>query len=132
VAFVGGGVPMLLTAVGTSVLLHQVIFDQIISPRILGGHVGLHPIISIVALLAGNLLLGIIGMILAVPVAACIQMAVIAFYPKLAAVEIPESGGDVDHARLAAMAEEGKGLTETADDAAKKSELAIAIEKEKA
>ncbi len=83
IAFVGGGPNMLLLAVGLSVVLHQIVFDQIISPRILGNQVGLHPILSITALLAGNLLLGIIGMILAVPVAACIQIAVLAMLPKL-------------------------------------------------
>jgi predicted PurR-regulated permease PerM len=83
VAFIGGGLSMLVMAVGLSTLLHQIVFDQIVSPRILGGHVGLHPILSIVALMAGNLLLGIVGMILAVPVAACIQIAVLAMLPKL-------------------------------------------------
>jgi len=83
VAFVGGGPNMMLLAVGLSVILHQIIFDQIVSPRILGGQVGLHPILSIIALLVGNLLLGIIGMILAVPIAACIQIAVLAMIPKL-------------------------------------------------
>ncbi|HWD37850.1 MAG TPA: AI-2E family transporter [Fimbriimonas sp.] len=83
VAFVGGGLHLTLVAVGASVVLHQVVFDQIISPRILGGHVGLHPILSIIALLVGQMLLGIPGMILGVPVAACIQMAVLATVPKL-------------------------------------------------
>ena len=93
VAFFGGGLHMMLVAVGASVLLHQIIFDQIITPRILGSHVGLHPILSIVALLAGNLLLGIVGMILAVPVAACIQIAVLNVLPKLAFdVEIATPG----------------------------------------
>ena len=83
---------MMIVAVGASVVLHQVVFDQMISPRILGGHVGLHPILSIIALLCGNLLLGIIGMILAVPIAACIQLAVLAMLPKLAIeVDIPSS-----------------------------------------
>ena len=36
VAFVGGGPNMLLWAVGLSFLLHQVFFDQIVSPRIPG------------------------------------------------------------------------------------------------
>ena len=49
---------------------------------------GLHPILSIIALLFGNVLLGIIGMILAVPIAACIQLAVLAILPKLS-LEIP-------------------------------------------
>jgi|GEM_PF-376656 len=84
VAFFAGGPHLMLIVIGASVVLHQIIFDQIISPRILGGHVGLHPILSIIALLCGNLLLGIVGMILAVPVAACIQIAVLAVLPKLA------------------------------------------------
>jgi predicted PurR-regulated permease PerM len=83
VAFVGGGPDLAILAVGLSVLLHQIVFDQIISPRVLGAQVGLHPILSIIALLSGHLLLGIPGMILAVPVAACIQIAVLAIIPKL-------------------------------------------------
>lgn len=112
VAFVGGGVPMLVTAVCASMLMHQLVFDQIISPRVLGGHVGLHPIISIVALLAGNLLLGIVGMILAVPVAACIQIAVLAVVPKLASIEIPANTEDMTDTMAASLAEEGKGQGE--------------------
>lgn len=83
VAFVGGGPNMAILAVGLSVLLHQIVFDQIISPKVLGGHVGLHPILSVIALLVGNLLLGIVGMILAVPFAACIQIAILSVLPKL-------------------------------------------------
>lgn len=95
VAFIGGGPSMLLVATGSSVVLHQVIFDQIVSPRILGAHVGLHPILSIIALLAGNVLLGIAGMIIAVPVAACIQLAVLAMLPKLSQqVEIAAPSGE--------------------------------------
>lgn len=82
VAFVSGGAQAMLIAVGASIVLHQIVFDQIITPKILGGQVGLHPILSIFALLAGNLLLGIPGMILAVPVAACIQIAVLTIVPK--------------------------------------------------
>lgn len=90
VAFIAGGVQLMAFAVGASVLLHSIVFDQIITPRILGGHVGLHPILSIIALLAGNLVLGIIGMILAVPIAACIQIAILALVPKLGhEIELP-------------------------------------------
>jgi len=90
VSFLGGGLNLMLAAVGASIFLHQILFDQIVTPRILGGHVGLHPILSIIALLVGNLLLGIVGMILAVPVAACIQIAVLAVLPKLAVpIDLP-------------------------------------------
>jgi predicted PurR-regulated permease PerM len=85
VAFTVPGVTLsyVLLVIALNILLHQFLFDQIISPRILGGHVGLHPILSIVALLAGNVLLGILGMLLAVPIAASIQMVVLALVPKL-------------------------------------------------
>lgn len=92
VAFlVHGSVHDMAVVSAFSLFMHHILFDQIISPRILGGHVGLHPILSIVALLVGNLLLGIIGMILAVPVAACIQIGVLALVPKLRhEIEIPK------------------------------------------
>jgi predicted PurR-regulated permease PerM len=83
VAFLHGGLQYMVLVVALNVLLHQIIFDQVITPRILGGHVGLHPILSIVALLAGNVLLGILGMVLAVPVAASIQVVVLTLVPKL-------------------------------------------------
>ncbi len=90
VGFIGGGMHLMLVAVGASFLLHQIIFDQLVAPRILGQHVGLHPILSIVALLVGNALLGVVGMILAVPVAACIQLAIVHMVPKLAVeVQLP-------------------------------------------
>jgi predicted PurR-regulated permease PerM len=90
VSFLHGGLQYMLLVVALNILLHQIIFDQLITPRILGGHVGLHPILSIIALLAGNVLLGILGMILAVPVAACIQLIVLTLVPKLGhEIEIP-------------------------------------------
>ena len=92
VAFIapGGGLNFMIVVVAVNIVLHQIVFDQIVSPRILGGHVGLHPILSIVALLIGNSLLGILGMILAVPVAASIQMVIISLIPKLShEIDIP-------------------------------------------
>jgi predicted PurR-regulated permease PerM len=90
VAFLHGGLQYMVLVVALNILLHQIIFDQLITPRILGGHVGLHPILSIIALLAGNVLLGILGMILAVPVAACIQLIVLTLVPKLGhEIDIP-------------------------------------------
>lgn len=91
VTFLTGGFDQMVVVTGISIVLHQILFDQIIAPRMLGGHVGLHPILSIIALLAGNLMLGIIGMILAVPIAAVIQIGVLALVPKLShEIELPE------------------------------------------
>ncbi len=47
---------------------------HILAPRILGGHLRLHPAVVIFALLAGNALLGILGILLAAPVAAIIYI----------------------------------------------------------
>jgi predicted PurR-regulated permease PerM len=119
VAFVSGGangVNTMLWAVGFSVILHQIIFDQMITPKILGGHVGLHPILSIVALLVGNILLGIVGMVLAVPVAACVQIGVLAALPKLRLdIDIPEPVIDSETSAVQDMDEATKGEPLTGD-----------------
>lgn len=46
----------------------------ILSPRIVGGRVGLHPVVIIFALLAGGHLFGVAGVLLAVPVAATLRV----------------------------------------------------------
>jgi predicted PurR-regulated permease PerM len=102
-SLISGGVNYMLVVLGANIVLHQIIFDQIVTPRIVGGHVGLHPILAIVALLAGNALLGLLGMILAVPVAACIQIGVLGMVPKLKQ-EIDLPGGS----ETAAIAHETK------------------------
>jgi predicted PurR-regulated permease PerM len=65
------------------VLLHQVLFDQVITPRVLGRQVGLHPILAIIALLSGSALAGPFGMLIAVPIAASVQIIVVYLVPKL-------------------------------------------------
>jgi predicted PurR-regulated permease PerM len=66
------------------ILQNQVLFDQLITPRILGRQVGLHPIVTIIALMSGNAIAGPFGMLFAVPLAACVQFLVIQCIPKLA------------------------------------------------
>jgi predicted PurR-regulated permease PerM len=83
VAFVTGGMQFAAIVFILIMLVQQILFDYIITPRLLGDRVGLHPILAIIALLSGNVLLGLIGMIIAVPVAASIQVAILAVVPKL-------------------------------------------------
>lgn len=45
-----------------------------LAPRIVGGRVGLHPIVTIFALLSGGHLFGIAGVLLAVPIAATLRV----------------------------------------------------------
>ena len=64
-------------------LLMHFTFDYGITPKVVGGSVGLHPVVNIFALMCGATLFGVWGMLLAVPVAASIQMMLIYFFPKL-------------------------------------------------
>lgn len=57
-----------LVAVGLVVV--QQLESIVITPKIMGDKVGLHPLITIVAVLAGGWLFGVLGTILAVPVTA--------------------------------------------------------------
>jgi predicted PurR-regulated permease PerM len=47
---------------------------MVITPRVVGSTVGLHPLVAIVALLIGGQIFGIMGMLLAVPVTAVLQV----------------------------------------------------------
>lgn len=54
--------------------LVQSLEGMVITPKVVGDTVGLHPLVAIVALLIGGQLFGIIGMLLAVPVTAVLQV----------------------------------------------------------
>ena len=66
------------------ILLQQVLIGQILTPRILGDAVKIHPIVAILALFAGIELLGIglLGGFLAVPLAGILQAVLIAFWDR--------------------------------------------------
>jgi predicted PurR-regulated permease PerM len=53
---------------------------QILSPRIIGGAVGLHPILSVFALLVGTSLFGLLGALFAAPAAGILQTFVRSFW----------------------------------------------------
>ena len=54
--------------------LVQALEGTVITPKVVGDTVGLHPLIAIVALLIGGQLMGISGMLLAIPVAAILKV----------------------------------------------------------
>jgi predicted PurR-regulated permease PerM len=66
-----------------SVMALNFIYDQIITPRIVGGAVGLHPLVSLFAVTAGATVFGVAGMLLAMPVAGSIQVILRELFPKL-------------------------------------------------
>lgn len=61
--------------VGVVVAVVQLIEGTILQPRIMGGRVGLHPVVIILALMTGTTLLGgVLGGILAIPLAAALRV----------------------------------------------------------
>jgi predicted PurR-regulated permease PerM len=69
-------------AVGSVVGVNQ-LFDNVITPRIVGKSIGLHPLTVMFALMAGGALSGILGMIIAVPAAASIKALLVHVFPQL-------------------------------------------------
>jgi predicted PurR-regulated permease PerM len=82
VAFASGGLVFAGVAIALMLVLNQV-FDNIITPRVVGGGVGLHPVVAIFALLLGGDLFGVWGTVLSVPIAASVQVVLYRFFPKL-------------------------------------------------
>ena len=82
VGFAAGGIGFGGLAVGLSLVINQV-FDNIVTPRVVGGGVGLNPVIAIFALILGAQLFGIWGMLFSVPVAASIQVVLFRLFPRL-------------------------------------------------
>lgn len=66
----------------------NIVCDYVAMPRIVGRSVGLHPLVVIFALLAGYQVLGVVGMIIAAPVAASIKIILARWLP-VAEVEAP-------------------------------------------
>lgn len=61
-----------LSVIAAIFILGQILEGAILSPRIIGDKVGLHPLWIIFALMAGGSLFGFIGVLVAIPVAAVI------------------------------------------------------------
>jgi predicted PurR-regulated permease PerM len=52
----------------------SIVFDQFIFPRIMGNAIGLNMLVSMFVVLAGGALFGIVGMVLAFPVAGSVKV----------------------------------------------------------
>lgn len=64
------------------IFIHQIVFDNIVAPRVIGGSVNLHPLLTLLALMAGGTLFNIPGTLLAVPIAAAIQVVLVSLFPQ--------------------------------------------------
>lgn len=70
------GLGLRLIGVGVWYAVVQNLEGFVLTPRIVGGSIGMHPMTVIVALLIGGNLLGFLGLIVAVPAAAIVQVFV--------------------------------------------------------
>lgn len=63
-----------LICIGIYLILGPFLMDNICIPKLVGGSVGLSPVVSIFAIFSGAALFGVVGMILAFPVAGAINV----------------------------------------------------------
>ncbi len=71
-AFLQGGSLIFVASVAGIFIAGQFLEGNFITPKIMSGSVGLHPLWILFALMAGNSLMGVAGMLLAIPVAASV------------------------------------------------------------
>ncbi|MDQ2807937.1 MAG: AI-2E family transporter [Chloroflexota bacterium] len=81
VAALSGPGPSAALAVVVAYLILRQLEDQLVMPFVVGRAVELHPIVTIFAVLAGGAMVGALGMLLAVPVAAAIRVILDFLYP---------------------------------------------------
>jgi predicted PurR-regulated permease PerM len=72
---------VIILAIGLMLLL-QLLENNLLAPRILGGSIGLNPIVTIFALIAGSDLFGIAGAFFAAPLAGLIQALIQAYWTE--------------------------------------------------
>lgn len=63
--------------------LQNMFFDNVMTPRVVGKSVGLHPITTMFSLFLGGQLFGLLGMLFAVPLAASVQITLGRLFPKI-------------------------------------------------
>ncbi len=80
--------PKMALEVAVVILIVQQLEGNVISPKLMGDSVGLHPLWIVFALLAGEELAGVWGMFLSVPIAAVIRVILRHFYLRLVAPKI--------------------------------------------
>ena len=66
-----------------AILIIQQIDGWIIVPKIVGECVKLHPVVVLLAILIGGNLFGLIGMLIAVPIAAFIRLLLSHYVPEI-------------------------------------------------
>lgn len=80
--------PLMAVKVAAIILIVQQLEGGVISPKLMGNSVGLHPLTIVFVLLAGGKLAGFWGMLLAVPVAAVSKIIIQHIYLRLVSPQV--------------------------------------------
>ena len=102
IALVSNGVVAALLVLGAIIIVQQV-EGNILYPLLMGRTVHLHPVVTLLALTVGGILAGIVGIFLAVPVAAVVSVLV-EHTRHGGALIAPELGSDEEPDRTGAVA----------------------------
>lgn len=92
IALVSNGVVAALLVLGAIIIVQQV-EGNLLYPLLMGRTVHLHPVVTLLALVVGGILAGIVGIFLAVPVAA-VASVLVEHTRQGGALIAPESGSD--------------------------------------
>jgi predicted PurR-regulated permease PerM len=63
-------------------VLLRLSIDNVVGPLVLGAAARLHPIVVMAAFIGGGILFGIVGLLLAVPIAACVKITLEQYYAE--------------------------------------------------
>jgi predicted PurR-regulated permease PerM len=98
VGFSQGG-PSEAAGLALTYLVLRQVEDQLVMPIVVGRAVHVHPLVTIFAVLTGEKIAGVLGMILAVPIAAAVKVVLDYAYPKgrkPPRIELPREGESVE------------------------------------
>ena len=65
------------------VVIAHVLDDVVFQPFVLGGAVNVHPLVVVIAIIAGSLIMGLWGMLFAIPTVVVVKTAVATFFKEL-------------------------------------------------
>jgi predicted PurR-regulated permease PerM len=87
----GGNVAIKVVAVIVLYLLQKLLEGTVLAPKIIGGQVGLHPLLLILCLLIFGFFLGFVGLLIAVPVTALLMAGLKEWEARRSAPEVPRA-----------------------------------------
>ena len=88
--------PVALIVWGVAFLIYQQVQDRVIQPIFYKNAVRIHPVVAIAAVLAGAQLAGILGALLAIPVAAALGVIYDELWPAVADPDVDDADGSAD------------------------------------